>query len=256
MYRFLLLCLLPASFAVASELTPTGWGVVSATEIKTYTKEGKLGEPLVGGTLFTTLKNVTINKDQPAFYVEVVQRGKPRCILPDDGGCLTFQGFATNADAIVERVQQQSDLADYYSMLATRAKVVERARDRFFAKSPVKSLTEKKAQLAQIPELDRRLEAALNKAVSNGQRLKYRDQRKELKYQAIGLQEEIKRLEATAKTWETEHPFNEDRIKSSGVYRTLTRQLETLEPKVADLIPQPNVSTPPPANNPQASSNR
>ena len=67
-------------FAVAAELSPIGWGVVTAVKTRVYDKTGKLAGEMVGGDLFTVLREVKMNK-APAYYVEVGEKQKRTGII-------------------------------------------------------------------------------------------------------------------------------------------------------------------------------
>ena len=211
-----------------------GWGVVTAPEAKAYGKDGKVVAEIPGGEVFVVLKVISAN-GEPAYYVCLDKRPKkPECALLG-GDCRVFLApppeIKADVDAFVAYSGNRRALGDYYAALAMRAKLEQRARDRHLAKSPAKDLPKLKAQLADVPETDRRYEAAQKRARTNAERLKYQDLRKELRYTATGLREEIKRLEAVQKSWEAAHPYDEAAIRSNAVWRRLTQNIERLEPK-------------------------
>lgn len=211
-----------------------GWGVVTAPEAKAYGKDGKVVAEIPGGEVFVVLKVISAN-GEPAYYVCLDKRPKrPECALLGDD-CRVFLApppeIKADVDAFVAYSGNRRALGDYYSAVAMRAKLEARARERHLAKSPAGALPKLKAQLADIPETDRRYEAAQKRARTNAERLKYQDLRKELRYTATGLREEIKRLEAVQKSWEAAHPYDEAAIRSNAVWRRLTQNIERLEPK-------------------------
>ncbi len=230
------LALLPLALSAAAP-TPVGWGVVTASTAKAYGKDGKQAALVNGGELFDVLKEIKAN-GEPAFYVALQRPKKPECVLLG-ADCRVFLGEAANPktdlDAFVAQVAKQATARDYYSAVAMRAKLLERARERHLAQSPAKDLAERKAQLAKVPAADRRYEAAQKAAKSNAERLRYQDLRKELRYRATGLQEEIKRLEAAAEAWEREHPFDAGAVQKGAVWKKLTQNIEALAPKAREL---------------------
>ena len=215
-----------------------GWGVVTAPEAKAYGKDGKVVAEIPGGEVFVVLKVISAN-GKPAYYVCLDKRPKkPECALLG-GDCRVFLApppeIKEDVDAFVAYSGNRRALGDYYAALAMRAKLEQRARDRHLAKSPAKDLPKLKAQLADVPETDRRYEAAQKRARTNAERLKYQDLRKELRYTATGLRQEIKRLEAAKKSWEAAHPYDEAAIRSNAVWRRLTQNIKRLEPKAKEV---------------------
>ncbi len=214
-----------------------GWGVVTATAATAYNREGKRVTEIPGGELFQLVKQVTAN-GKTAYYVELEQRkNKPRCALLGDD-CRVFVGEVRvpgDVDGFVAMTAKRRLVRDYYSALAVRAKLLERARERHFAASPAKDLPKLKKQLAGVPAYDRSLEAAQKAAKSNAERLRYQDKRKELRYRTTGLREEIKRLEAAAAEWEKSHPFDSSAIQNGAVWKRLSANIEKLEPQIRAL---------------------
>ena len=221
----------------AADLTPVGWGVVTASTATAYGKDGKQAALVNGGELFDVLKEIKAS-GKPAYYVALQRPKKPECVLLGTD-CRVFMGEAADPkvdlDAFVAQVAKQATARDYYSAVAMRAKLLERARERHLAQSPARDLAARKAQLAKVPATDRRYEAAQKAARSNAERLKYQDLRKELRYRTTGLQEEIKRLEAAAEEWEKSHPFDESVVQKGAVWKRLTQNVERLEPKAREL---------------------
>lgn len=229
---FLLPTFLLLSLATAAELDPIGWGVVSSPSPDVYDKTGKRLAEIKGGELFTILKEVSVNK-APAYYIELRRPKKPRCILPG-GDCKVFLELpdASDPDAVAGVKRIQTLLADYYSTLALRETLLDRAEARHRAGTPAEKLEKLRDELRGVPARDRALEAAQAKAASNAERLRYQDARKELRYRTTGLQEEIRRTEAAAAEWERTHPFNPDAVRKSAVWKKLTQRLRTLEEQV------------------------
>ena len=235
-YLFLLLLAFPM-MGLAAELEPIGWGVVSAMETEFYDKTGKNQGNVSGGELFQVLREIKMNK-APAYYVQLDRGAKKQMGILDAADCRYFPGPIPTSDdvnALVEYVGNQKLCKDYYSLRANCDRLVARQRDKHLANSPAKQLVSLKAELAEIPEKDRKCEAAMKKATTDAQRLKYRDMRKELRYRATGLQQEIKRLEAVADAWEKEHPFNDAAAKKSAVWKRFNAQAEKLRPQVEAL---------------------
>ena len=236
----LLLCL-PLTLLAADPPTPIGWGVVTAPTATAYGRDGKMVALVTGGELFDVFKEIKAS-GKSAYYAALMRPKKPQCILLGED-CRFFPGETAtpkgDLDAFVKQVAKQATARDYYSAVTLRAKLLERARERHLAASPAKDLAARRAELAKVPELDRKYEAAQQAARSNGERLKYQDLRKELRYRATGLQEEIKRLETTAAEWEKTHPFDETGVRNGAVWKRLSANIDKLTPKAkeAGVIP-------------------
>ena len=232
---FLLLFLLPVTL-FAAELIPIGWGVVTVPSTTLYDKTGKVADELYGGDLFKVLREVKMNK-APAYYIEFKRKGEPvnGIISATDGRY--FPGALPIEDSS-QYAQFQADqklCRAYYSACATRDSLVERKRKQYLEKSPAKQLEKLKKELANVPALDRKYAAEQKKAKTDAQRLKYQDLRKELRYNTVGLQEEIKRLEATAAAWLEKHPFDEEAVKKTAVWKRLNAQTETFKEQMDEL---------------------
>ncbi len=214
-----------------------GWGVVASAKPTFYDKQGKRIETKFApkpGTPFVVTKGISAD-GAPAYVVVFdAHPNKPECVLlgadcsivltppPDLSGA--------NAEALVAYVKDRKALGDYYAALGARTAYEERARDRHFAASPAKDLPKLKAELAKIPAQDRAYEAAQKAAKTNGERLKYQDLRKELRYTATGLQSSIRRLSEAKTEWEKEHPYDEEAVKRTAVWRRLNQNVEELAP--------------------------
>ena len=237
MMRYLLFLIVAfPMMLLAAELEPIGWGVVAAMETEFYDKTGKTQGNVTGGELFKVLREVKMNK-APAYYVQLDRTKKPMGIVAA-ADCRYFPGpipTSDDVDALVEYVSNQKLCKDYYSLCANRDRLVARKRDQHLLKSPAKQLVSLKAELAEIPAKDRQCEEAMKKATTDAQRLKYRDMRKELRYRATGLQQEIKRLESQATAWEKEHPFDDSAVKKSAVWKRFNAQAEKMRPQVEAL---------------------
>ncbi len=238
MRKFILFLLCWPMLLVATELPIIGWGVAT-TSTPAYDKSGKPMGKLSGGDLYVIYREVKINK-KPAFYVQVESLPKkPRCIIPGEA---CHNQLEPIPEAPVEAQQQktrQELCQSYYSTLALRQALEDRARERHFASSPVGAVAKAKAELAKIPEKDRQYEARQKSAKTNGERLKYQDLRKELRYKATGLQAEIARGKAAADAWEQANPFNPTKLHASGPWKRLTQQLESLKKDLALFEIQP-----------------
>ena len=230
MRLFCLCSLFPLWLAAA---TPVGWGVISAYETPAYDKTGAEVSTLKGGTRFDILKEITANK-APAYYVELPEAKAKRCVITA-ADAKAFLEFPAEGDAegLAGIRMLQKALSEYYTTLAMRQAMVERAREQHLAKSPAKQLEKLRKELATIPAKDRAAEAAQAKAKSNAERLKYQDIRKELRFRATGLQQEIKRQEAVADSWLAAHPFDEKPIRNKPVWKRLTQRLREMEAVLA-----------------------
>lgn len=248
MNRFVCLLLLGLFPTLSFAADPVGWGVVTAVSAKSYDKAGTETYPVAGGTLFTLVKEVLVNK-QPAYLIMNPARpDAQRIVLAEDcrafmeGGLMTTEAFAQavadggDLSALTVRMRRQKFAEKYYSMIAQREALVEKAREAHLSGSPAGRLAEAKRELAKIPAKDRALEQAEKRARTNAQRLKLRDDRKELRYRATGLRAEIDRLKETAGDWEKAHPFDDSEVRKNGVYKTLTRQLEAMRPDFETLL--------------------
>lgn len=243
---FILFCLLPVAL-FATELVPIGWGVVTVPSTPLYDKTGKAAGELYGGELFKVLREVKVNK-APAYYISIERKGTVTGIIVAAGSRYFAGALPTisETDAFVEWVAEQKLCREYYTMCATRDRLVERKREQHLSKSPARNLKQLKEELAEVPAKDRRYEAEQKKAKTNAQRLKYQDLRKELRYRTTGLQQEIKRLEATAADWEKEHPFDEEAVKRTAVWKRLDAQtkkfaveIDALNAKYPKSLPVP-----------------
>ncbi len=216
-----------------------GWGVITTPAAKSYNKDASAAPTLTGGTLFTLLKEISLNK-APAYYI-ALPKEVTRVIAAEDAKIFLGEELIDAAvlaqvatmggsiDDLAALLKKQKSLEKYYAAVAQRDLVLQRARSKHLAKSPAKDLTKKRAELAKIPEKDKALAAAEKKAKTNAQRLKYRDERKALRYRATGLMAEIERMESVAADWEKAHPFDPSAAKQSAVYKTLDRQVKQLE---------------------------
>lgn len=222
--------------AMGATLEPIGWGVVTVYTTPFYDKTGKELGQLSGGELFKVLREVKMNK-APAYYVTLERKGAPNAVLSAQDSRYFPGKIPTSEDveALVAYVGNQKLCREYYSLCANRDRILARKREQHLAKSPAKMLPKLKAELAQVPALERKYEAAQKAAKSGTQRLKYQDLRKELRYRATGLQQEIKRLEEVAATWEKENPFDESEVKRLSVWKRLNAQAEKLRPQVEAL---------------------
>ncbi len=230
MRLFCLCSLFPLWLAAA---TPVGWGVISVYEAPAYDKTGAAVAPLKGGVCFDILKEITANK-APAYYIALTEDQAKRCVITA-ADAKAFREFPAEGDAKgLEGIRMlQKALSEYYTTLAMRQAMVERVRAQYLAQSPVKRLADARQELATIPAKDRAAADAQAKAKSNAERLKYQDLRKELRFRATGLQQEIKRLEATAEAWEAEHPFDDSAIRKKAVWKRLTQRLREMESALA-----------------------
>ena len=209
-----------------------GWGVVTSAAPDAYDKTGKVMGQLKGGEPFDILKEVSINK-APAYYIQRRSKKAVKCILPG-ADCKVFMELPDPADenAVAGVKQIETMLSDYYSTLALRNDLLERAKAKHRKNSPAAKLEAAKAELKTVPAKDRKLEELQNKAKTNAERLKHQYARTELRYRTTGLQEDIKRLQAEADTWDAEHPFNDAAVKKTAIWRRLTQQLKANEATV------------------------
>lgn len=227
---------------------PVGWGVVTVSAAKSYDRTGAETQPVAGGTLFTLVKEVSVNKTPAYLIMNPARPDAQRIVLAEDcrafmeGPLMTTEAFAQEVaeggdiSALTLRMRRQNFAEKYYSMVAQRDALVERAREAHLSGSPAGRLAKARRELAEIPAKDRALEQAEQQAKSNARRLKLRDDRKELRYRAMGLRAEIERLEKTAGEWETAHPFDDSALRKSGVYKTLSRQIEAMQPDLQTLL--------------------
>ena len=100
MNRFVCLLLLGLLPILSFAADPVGWGVVTAVSAKSYDKTGAETSPVAGGTLFTLVKEVLVNK-QPAYLIMNPARpDAQRIVLAEDcrafmeGGLMTTEAFA------------------------------------------------------------------------------------------------------------------------------------------------------------------
>ncbi len=242
-----LCCLGLMAFAEEKPVEEIGWGVVTATPAKTYTKAGKPADAIPCGTLFRLLKEITMEK-APAYFIAVANAER-RVVAASD--CYVVKGECLMDEmAFAEQLTQGGDLAKltaqmkaqkalerYYSALGVREQFLQRARDKHLQKSPAKNLAKFRAELATIPERDRVLEAKQKKAKNNSERLNLRDERKTLRRRAQWLMLEIEEAKQVAESWEKEHPFDAMEAKSSGVYKTLNRAVKSAEAQLREVLP-------------------
>ncbi len=226
MHKFVLaLLLLLPCLAIGSTTEAIGWGVVTG-ESPAYNKAGKPVGNLKGGEQYTLLRKVAINKEPAYFVVIENHKKKPQCIIPGKA-CRNFDEVPpTDPAELVVFKRKQELCAEYYATYALRETLLKRAKERHTAKSPVAALEKAKAELAAIPAKDRKYEEAQKKAKTNGERLKYQDMRKALRWDLSGLKVEIERLEGEAKAWEATHPFNDASVRKGAVWKRLTAQLD------------------------------
>ncbi len=224
----LMLGVLPAITVAAPQ--PEGWGVVVTDEVPAYNKAGKPMGKRSAGDRFIAYKAVTINKE-PAYFVNFLSEPKGEAILLAEK-CRYFPGMPASTEELEGVRALQGKLSDYYATMALREQLIERARKRHQKGSPAEKLAELKAQLAKVPARDRALAEGQKKAASNQERLRYQDQRKELRYRTMGLQQEIKRVEAEAEAWIAAHPFNDASVRKGAVWKRLTQKLLALEPEL------------------------
>ncbi len=220
----MLLFLLPC-WLFAGTPEAIGWGVVTA-ETPAYDKTGKTVGTLKGGELYTLYREVSINKE-PACFVQIdTHKAKPQCIVPGKA-CRNFKELPPT-DAAERAVfdRKQELCSNYYTTLALRETLIQRAKERHTAKSPVAELAKAKAELAAIPAKDRKFEEAEKKAKTNSERLKYRDQRKMLRWDVNRLKSDITQLEQDAANWESKNPFNDSAVRKGAVWKKLTSQLD------------------------------
>lgn len=219
--------------AVLCAADAIGWGVVCAYEAAAYDKTGAQVFTLPGGTGFDILKELKVD-NAPAYLIETLGERKRKCVIAAEG-TRVFLEFpaADDAEGLAGIRAIQRALEEYYKTLTMRQAMLERARDQHLAASPARKLKQLRADLAAIPAKDRAAEKAQQAATSNAERLRYQDLRKELRFRATGLQQEIKRLEAEAETWERQHPFNDKAIRTKAVWRRLTARLREMEGALA-----------------------
>ncbi len=231
MRKYFFLFLFIPMMALAADLPLLGWGVVADTATL-YDKTGKkLGE-VTGGEPFRVYKVVSINKE-PAYYIEIHYGKKlQKCVVPSDACHAVL-----NVDEVNEAAQEA--LSQYYSALSMRTALEARARERYFAKTPVAELTKMKKDLARIPAKDREYEKAMEAAKNNSERLRYRDLRKALRYEATGLQAQLARAKQAAEAWEKVHPFDATKVQQTGTWKRLTQRLEELKVNLAtfEIVP-------------------
>lgn len=235
MYRMValfLLALLPGfvvAEAPAKKALPIGWGVVTAVEADAYDRTGQAVGKLKGGDRFLVLKAITADK-APAYYIETVVKGKSLRVVVPGSATKVFMELPDPEDPkAVEGVKQvQMALSEYYATYAMRQAMMDRAREQHLARSPVGRVKACREELASIPAKDRAYEVAQSKSTSNAERLRYQDLRKELRYRATGLQNEIKRMEKEEAAWLKSHPFNEAAIRQKPVWKRLTARLNEM----------------------------
>ena len=214
-----------------------GWGVVASIKPTFYNKKGKRIETKFApkaGTPFVVTKEIAADGEPAYVVIFDTHPNKPECVLlaSDCSIILTPPPDIApdNADALVAYVKDREALRDYYAARGARDAYEQRARDKHFAASPAKDLPKLKAQLAKIPAQDREYEAAQKAAKTDSERLKYQDLRKELRYTATGLQSNIRRLTAAKAEWEKDHPYDENAVKRTAVWRRLNQNVESLAP--------------------------
>lgn len=222
--------------AMGADLETIGWGVVKVKSATALDKEGKATGKIYGGELFTVYREITVNQE-PAYYVQPNQKKSKPCILRGED-CRVFMEVPPAKDdteAYSTYRMKRLLISDYYGNLLARDTLVEQALERHTKDSPAKELPKLKEELAQIPEKDRTYEQRQKKATKNAERLKYQDLRKELRYRATGLQNEIARLEPLAEKWNAEHPFDDSALQKSGAYVRLTKQIDNLRERLEAL---------------------
>ena len=214
-----------------------GWGVVASIKPTFYNKKGKRIETKFApkaGTPFVVTKEIAADGEPAYVVIFDTHPNKPECVLLGSDCSIILTPppdiAPDNADALVAYVKDRGTLRDYYAARGARDAYEQRARDKHYAASPAKDLPKLKAQLVKIPGQDREYEAAQKAAKTDSERLKYQDLRKELRYTATGLQANIRRLTAAKEEWEKDHPYDENAVKRSAVWRRLNQNVESLAP--------------------------
>ena len=214
-----------------------GWGVVASIKPTFYNKKGKRIETKFApkaGTPFVVTKEIAADGEPAYVVIFDTHPNKPECVLLASDCSIILAPppdiAPDNADALVAYVKDREALRDYYAARGARDAYEQRAHDKHFAASPAKDLPKLKAQLAKIPAQDREYEAAQKAAKTDSERLKYQDLRKELRYTATGLQSNIRRLTAAKAEWEKSHPYDENAVKRTAVWRRLNQNVESLAP--------------------------
>lgn len=214
-----------------------GWGVVASIKPTFYNKKGKRIETKFApkaGTPFVVTKEIAADGEPAYVVIFDTHPNKPECVLLGSDCSIILTPppdiAPDSADALVAYVKDRGTLRDYYAARGARDAYEQRARDKHYAASPAKDLPKLKAQLVKIPGQDREYEAAQKAAKTDSERLKYQDLRKELRYTATGLQANIRRLTAAKEEWEKDHPYDENAVKRSAVWRRLNQNVESLAP--------------------------
>ena len=234
---FSLLLLLSAALPLFAQ-APLGWGIVTKPSAAAYDKKGKATQPAAAGTLIAVKKQVKVNK-APAYYADIKSGRARSCILrAEDCVAYTLPDLST-PEAVADFRNARNALTTYYQLQETLDKLTEGARNTWILKSPAKRLIAVRKELAEVPPKERAYAKAQEAALAagdNAKRLKYQELRKELRYRATGMLEEVKRLEAELTRWEATHPFDENAIRrSSPSYRRLSQTLERMKPQVEEL---------------------
>lgn len=214
-----------------------GWGVVASIKPTFYNKKGKRIETKFApkaGTPFVVTKEIAADGEPAYVVIFDTHPNKPECVLLGSDCSIILTPppdiAPDSAEALVAYVKDRGTLRDYYAARGARDAYEQRARDKHYAASPAKDLPKLKAQLVKIPGQDREYEAAQKAAKTDSERLKYQDLRKELRYTATGLQANIRRLTAAKEEWEKDHPYDENAVKRSAVWRRLNQNVESLAP--------------------------
>ncbi len=220
-------------FAVAAEMAPIGWGVVTTVKTTIYDKTGKPAGTLAGGELFTVLREVKMNK-APAYYIETTGKQAVKGVV---SGAETryFKGvkpLKSDAEAFVGWEEDRKFCQTYYKLCAMRDSLVERKREQHRAKSPAKRLEVARKELSAALANAKRYKAEYEKATNNSRRLKAQDLYKEARFEATGLNEEIKSLEAQADAWDKANPFDENIVKKTAVWKRLDAQVKAQEARL------------------------
>jgi hypothetical protein len=242
---FLAFVLLPL-VAVAAEMAPIGWGVVTAVKTTVYDKTGKPAGALAGGDLFGVLREVKMNK-APAYYIEIPGTKKAVTGIVSAADTRYFVGTKpdlTDADAFAAWVADRKFCQEYYALCAMRDGLVERKREQHRAKSPAKRLETAKKELSEALADAKRYKAEYEKAKNNSRRLKAQDLYKEARFTATGLNEEIKSLEAEVVTWDEKHPFDESVVKKTAVWKRLDAQVKAQEARFIEFNEKYPITTP------------
>lgn len=227
-----------------------GWGFVAVMEADGLDTKGHVAATLNGGERFVVKKEVKVEGDV-AYYVTFFERKKRPSYILMARDCYvsydTLPDKKSDPEGNAKENAKRKKIATYYSKYATRERLRQRAINTHRKKSPHARLKKETQALGKVRKsllsLNERIEKndVARKNATGAAHIKLVEEGRELRAEQGSLPARYKeqkaiveKLEADAKKWDAEHPFDETRVVQSVAWKKMTAELEALAKELSE----------------------